>query len=126
MTQDILPTERFAPCPVCKQYSHSVGEDQLAQAFMHFQSMFSHRGDGIPTQHTFDEATRDAAQVLMSAARHAATARAEALEEAANKARDLYLFPPPTSRAARFHQRVTQDAISDAIRALVSDAGKSS
>lgn len=64
--------------------------------------------------------------LLAAFARHAATARAEALEEAANKARDLYLFPPPTSRAARFHQRVTQDAISDAIRALVSDAGKSS
>lgn len=64
--------------------------------------------------------------VFRAFARHAATARAEALEEAANKARDLYLFPPPTSRAARFHQRVTQDAISDAIRALVSDAGKSS
>jgi hypothetical protein len=59
----------FAPCPLCKQYSHSLGEDQLADAFMHFQSMFSHRGDGIPTQHNFDETTRDAAQLLMAAAR---------------------------------------------------------
>ena len=59
----------FAPCPVCKQYSHSIGEDQLAEAFRHFESMFSHRGDGIPTQFVFDQQTRDAAQVLMAAAR---------------------------------------------------------
>lgn len=61
----------FAPCPTCRQYSHSLGEDQLADAFKHFQSMYSHRGDGIPTQYSFDERTRKAAQVLMAAARSA-------------------------------------------------------
>lgn len=60
----------FVACPTCKQYSHSIGEDRLAAAFNHFQMMLSHRVDGIPTQHCFDEATRDAAQVLMAAARH--------------------------------------------------------
>lgn len=60
---------QFTACPLCKQYCHSIGEDQLAAAFMHFQSMFSHRGDGIPTQFCFDEQTRDAAQILMAAAR---------------------------------------------------------
>ena len=35
---------------------------------MHFEAMFSHRGDGIPTQPCCDEETRDAAQVLMAAA----------------------------------------------------------
>lgn len=59
----------FVPCPLCKQYSHSIGEDRLAEAFNHFQAMYSHRGDGIPTQHWFDDKTRDAAQVLMAAAR---------------------------------------------------------
>lgn len=61
----------FVPCPFCKQYSHSIGEDQLAAAFMTFQSMWSHRDDGIPTRYCFDERTRDAAQVLMAAARAA-------------------------------------------------------
>lgn len=61
--------EGFAPCPTCKQYSHSLGGDQLAEAFMHFQMMFSHRGGGIPTQFVFGERTRDAAQVLIAAAR---------------------------------------------------------
>lgn len=60
------PHPGFAPCPVCHQYSHSLGEGVLTDAFNHFQSMFSHRGDGIPTQFTFDEKTRDAAQVLMA------------------------------------------------------------
>lgn len=59
----------FAPCPICKQYSHSIGEDQLAAAFMHFGTMYSHRGDGIPTQFCFPMETRDAAQILMAAAR---------------------------------------------------------
>lgn len=63
------PAREFAPCPLCKQYSHAIGEDQLVEAFMHFQSMFSHRGDGIPTHFCFEERTRDAAQVLMAAAR---------------------------------------------------------
>ena len=59
--------ERFSPCPTCKQYSHSIGEDQKSLAFQHFQSMYSHRGDGIPTQFTFDEVTRDHAQVMVQA-----------------------------------------------------------
>ncbi|MFZ5701169.1 MAG: hypothetical protein ACOY4P_07430 [Pseudomonadota bacterium] len=58
----------FAPCPTCGQYSHSIGDDQLAAALMHFEAMTDHRGDGIPTQRVFDDATRDAAQVLMAAA----------------------------------------------------------
>jgi hypothetical protein len=56
----------YAPCPTCKQYSHSLGEDQIADAFNHFQSMISHRGDGIATQYAFDGKTRDAAQVLVA------------------------------------------------------------
>jgi len=62
----------FAPCPTCHQYSHSISEDRITEAFNHFQSMFSHRGDGIPTQFTFDDRTRDAAQVLMAAIRDGA------------------------------------------------------
>ncbi len=57
----------FAPCPTCSQYSHSIGDGQITAAFSHFQSMISHRGDGIPTQFLFDEATRDAAQALLAA-----------------------------------------------------------
>ncbi len=69
--QEVRREERagFAPCPTCRQYSHSLSEDAVAEAFMHFQSMLSHRGDGIPTQFTFDAKTRDAAQVLMAAHR---------------------------------------------------------
>lgn len=77
--------EGFAPCPTCGQYSHSIGGDQLAEAFRHFETMFSHRGDGIPTQFVFGMETRDAAQILMAAARHReqalALARSEAIEE---------------------------------------------
>jgi hypothetical protein len=82
----IVGGTEYAPCPTCRQYSHSIGEDQLADAFMHFQSMHSHRGDGIPTQHSFDERTRDAAQVLMIAAQGVAQARAQAVEDAAKVA----------------------------------------
>lgn len=121
MTQDILPTERFAPCPICKQYSHSIGEDQLARAFMHFQSMFSHRGDGIPTQHTFDEATRDAAQVLMNAAKHAATARAEALEEAAKIAAATKAYDDNLQKSAG--GSTTGQRIAWLIRSLIGEQG---
>lgn len=72
--------EGFAPCPLCKQYSHTIGDDQLAEAFLHFQAMFSHRGDGIPTQYCYDEQTRDAAQILMTAAR-ASPIKADVQEE---------------------------------------------
>lgn len=68
-TAGLVEHEGFAPCPTCRQYSHSLGGDALTDAFNHFQSMFSHRGDGIPTQHNFDQKTRDAAQALMAAAR---------------------------------------------------------
>lgn len=71
------PYPGFAPCSTCKQYSHSLSEGQIAEAFMHFQSMFSHRGDGIPTQYSFSPETRDAAQVLMAAARGIEAQRAE-------------------------------------------------
>lgn len=69
---DVISEEnkrKFAACPTCKQYSHSIGEDQLAAAYRHFQTMYSHRGDGIPTQFCFPMETRDAAQILMAAAR---------------------------------------------------------
>lgn len=68
---------KFAPCPTCGQYSHSIGEDALTEAFNQFQAMFSHRGDGIPTMHCFDANTRDAAQVLMAAARTPSPREAE-------------------------------------------------
>ena len=58
----------FAPCPYCRQYSHSIGEDRLAKAFMHFQSMYAHPVRGHPMGDNFDEQTQDAAQVLMAAA----------------------------------------------------------
>lgn len=63
-TGEIVEREGYAPCPVCKQWSHSLRGDAVAEAFMHFHSMHDHRGDGIPTQHNFDQRTRDAAQVL--------------------------------------------------------------
>lgn len=72
-----MAREGFAPCPTCRQYSHSIGEDQIAKAFRHFQGMFSHRDDGIPTQFAFDQETRDAAQVLV-----AALSKTEALVDA--------------------------------------------
>jgi hypothetical protein len=59
-----------APCPVCKQYSHSIPEDAIAAAFMHFQSMTAHPVRGHPMGHAFDDATRDAAQVLVTTLRN--------------------------------------------------------
>lgn len=60
--------EGFDPCPFCKQYSHSLGDGQLNAAFMHFQSLIAHPMRGHPMGEAFDEKTRDAAQVLMTAA----------------------------------------------------------
>ncbi len=62
----------FAPCPTCRQYSHSIGDDALADAFMHFQTMIAHPVRGHPMGDVFDAKTRDAAQVLMAEARTAA------------------------------------------------------
>lgn len=59
----------FAPCPTCRQYSHSIGDDALAEALMHFESMYAHPVRGHPMGRNFDAKTRDAAQVLMAAAR---------------------------------------------------------
>lgn len=56
----------FAPCPLCHQYSHSLGDDAVTAAFNHFQSMVAHPVRGHPMGNAFDEKTRDAAQVLMS------------------------------------------------------------
>jgi hypothetical protein len=83
----------FAPCPTCKQYSHSIGEDKLTEAFNHFQSMFSHRGDGIPTQHCFDERTRDAAQVLMATAQADRPGEADVLRFLGEAFRNIDLPP---------------------------------
>lgn len=59
----------FEPCPTCKQYSHSIGGDQLADAFMHFETLLAHPVRGHAMGPAFDEKTRDAAQVLVAAAR---------------------------------------------------------
>lgn len=61
--------EGYAPCPTCGQYSHSIGEDELAAAFNHFQMMYAHLVRGHPMGYVFDEQTRNAAQVLMAAAK---------------------------------------------------------
>lgn len=96
--------ERVAPCPTCGQYSHSLGEDATTAAFNHFQSMFSHRGDGIPTQYCYDEQARDAAQVLMSALRQGQE-RIERLEaENARLRQDVIAFAGPwAANYAREH-----------------------
>lgn len=76
----------FAPCPTCGRYSHSIEQyDAVAAAFNHFHMMISHRGDGSPTQNAFDDATRDAAQLLTSYVREL---EADTLERAAQVARD--------------------------------------
>jgi hypothetical protein len=64
----------FAPCPLCKQYSHSIGGDKLAEAILHFETMYAHPLRGTPMGQMFDDKTRDMAHVL--------TARNKALEEA--------------------------------------------
>lgn len=84
----------FVACPLCKQYSHSIGEDRLAEAFLHFQTMFSHRGDGIPTQFVFDPPTRDHAQVLMAAARLAEQERAAVVAWLRKMATERPNIPP--------------------------------
>jgi hypothetical protein len=85
----------FVPCPTCKQYSHSIPDDKIAEAFRTFQSMFSHRNDGIPTQFCFDEKVRDAAQVLTALARQAT----EQVSDDAVLPCDVRL-PPATTIAA--------------------------
>lgn len=65
----VEPREGFAPCPICKQYSHSIGDGRITEAFNHFQSMVAHPVRGHPMGYAFDERTRDMAQVLLSAIR---------------------------------------------------------
>jgi hypothetical protein len=60
------PAGEYDPCPLCKQYSHSIGCDNVAAAFNHFHTMIAHPVRGYPMGHAFDEQTRDAAQVMMS------------------------------------------------------------
>src|SRR3546814_9964486 len=55
-----------SPCPTCRQYSHSIGEAQHNQAYMHFQSMIAHPVRGHPMANAFDDQTRDAAEVPMA------------------------------------------------------------
>lgn len=57
----------FAACPTCHQYSHSIGEDRISEAFNHFQTMYAHPVRGHPMGYIFEEKTRDMAQVLMAA-----------------------------------------------------------
>lgn len=71
------PHPGYAPCPTCKQYSHSLGDDALTDAFNHFQAMTAHPVRVHPMGHVYDEKTRDAAQVLMSAARAKDTSNAD-------------------------------------------------
>lgn len=58
--------EDFAPCPVCRAYSHSINEAQHNRAYLHFQSMIAHPLRGHPMANAFDDQTRDAAEVLMT------------------------------------------------------------
>ena len=64
----------FRACPTCGQYSHSIGEDAVTKAFMHFQTMICENPmKAYPTGHLFQAQTRDAARVLC--------ARIESLED---------------------------------------------
>ena len=78
--------EGFAPCPTCRQYSHSIPDDKLGEAFRHFEGMIAHPVRGHPMGYAFDQKTRDMAQVLAAAAQQRAEGRNEALNEAAGVA----------------------------------------
>jgi len=85
------------------------------QAWHHLTSMYSHRGDGIPTQYLYPQEVRDAAKELVKAALR--TDRAAVVEECARVAENL---EPPRDwttdawgGAAAFRKTIAQ-----AIRAL--------
>jgi hypothetical protein len=85
---DIAPGgDGFVPCPFCHQYSYSINDDKLAEAFRHFQSMQMNELKGYPTHYTFSEETRDHAQVLMAAARLASQPDVRLLEECIERVR---------------------------------------
>src|SRR3546814_18385057 len=56
----------FSPCPTCRQYSHSIGEAQHNQAYIHFQSMIDHTVRGYLMANAFDDQTQDAGAVPMA------------------------------------------------------------
>ena len=57
----------YAPCPLCKQYSHSIHDDKLTDVYLHFHTMICNNPmKGYPTGHMFSAETRDAANVLLS------------------------------------------------------------
>ena len=57
-----IEREGFAPCPTCRQYSHSLGSDAVTKAFNHFHMLIAHPVRGHPMGSAFDDATKDAAQ----------------------------------------------------------------
>jgi len=56
----------FIPCPTCKQYSHSIREDWLGEAVLHFTTMHAHPVRGHPMGDVFDAKTQDYAQRLVA------------------------------------------------------------
>lgn len=69
MANKTVTQAEYSPCPTCRQYSHSIGEDALSEAFLHFETMIAHPVRGHPMGQAFDDKTRDMAQRLMAAAR---------------------------------------------------------
>ncbi len=63
---------QLTPCPTCGQYSHSLGDDAITEAFNHFHSTYVRPVRSHLMVDVFDAKTRNAAQVLMAAAREKA------------------------------------------------------
>lgn len=59
-----MSEQDYAACPSCGQYSHSIPDDKVGEAFRHFQSMCAHPVRGHPMGQNFDDQTRDAAQAM--------------------------------------------------------------
>lgn len=116
--------EGYAPCPTCKQYSHSIGEGLVSEAIMHFTAMEAHPFRGTPMGHAFDEQTREYAQRLVATIEQLRARVAElegavlAEREACAKlveSKDTYHSPPP-SKAVSYPSMAFRFDVARAIR----------
>jgi len=103
----------YSPCPVCGQYSHSIAGGLLEEAHLHFETMISHRGDGLPTQHVHNSETRDMAQRLL-AELAAALQREAKLREALA---DLLSWFPEKAPAPEYRIEAGDRGATDAVEA---------
>lgn len=88
MQNDEIKALVAAPCPTCKQYSHTLRTDEIGEAILHFETMIQLEHKSYPTMRAFDDKTRDMAQRLVSTL----TSQADEIERLRKLARPQWFY----------------------------------